>query len=148
MGFSSLRGVMRGWGNEKNAEDLSQWLRQHGFPATRPGNHIPARVRRTSRSRGRDDHGGIESVPNPPRVEVRRRPAQVDVPATLPEGTWEQLDQVDLEEILVTRVPMLKSCAVVCGSVSQSPYAKDIRQRRSVTEWQRIELGKHLHWCP
>ena len=42
LGFNSLRGVMRGWGIE-SPEGLSQWLRQHGFPATRPGNHIPAR---------------------------------------------------------------------------------------------------------
>ena len=41
MGFSSPRGVVRGWGIE-SPDDLSQWLRQHGFQATRPGNHISA----------------------------------------------------------------------------------------------------------
>ena len=40
LGFSSFRDVMRGWGIE-SPEGLSKWLRQHGFPATRPGNPHP-----------------------------------------------------------------------------------------------------------
>ena len=42
-GWSSLRSVMRTWGVD-SSEDLSQWLRSHGFAATQPGDRIPARV--------------------------------------------------------------------------------------------------------
>ena len=90
LGFSSLRDVMRGWGIE-SPEGLSQWLRQHGFPATRPGNHIPARGQEHILALGCTvdarialleavyvmitvDQSRTAGVPNPPTVEVRRRP--------------------------------------------------------------------------
>ena len=77
-------------------------------------------------------------VPNPPRVEVRRRPAQ-DVPATLPEGTWEQLDQVDLEEILLMRVPMLKSCPYFLRGRLRECFAVTLRERyRAKTVGDRV----------
>ena len=116
----------------ENPEGLSQWLRQHGFPATCPargqehifalGCTVDARVVlleavyvmitvEQSRTVG---------VPNPPTVTVRR-PARPGRPCC--QKGHEQLDQVDLAEICLMRVPMLKSCpffcVVDCGSVSQ-----------------------------
>ena len=43
LGWSSLRGVPRGWG-VLSREDLTGWMREHGNPGARPGNHITARV--------------------------------------------------------------------------------------------------------
>ena len=43
VGWSSLTEVMRGWGIQ-DREDLSIWLRNHGFAGTAPGNHIAARA--------------------------------------------------------------------------------------------------------
>ena len=72
------------------------------------------------------DLSGSMEVPHPPRAEV---PAQVGVPATLPGGTWEQLDQVDLEEILLTRVPMLKSCPYFLRGRLRKCFAVTLRER-------------------
>ena len=43
LGWSSLRGVLRGWG-VLSREDLTGWMRGHGYPGARPGNHITARA--------------------------------------------------------------------------------------------------------
>ena len=41
LGWSSLRGVLRGWG-VCSREDLTVWLRERGYPGAQPGNHIIA----------------------------------------------------------------------------------------------------------
>ena len=42
-GWAALRSVMRSWGIHSQ-DQLTQWLRSRGFPATRPGHHISARA--------------------------------------------------------------------------------------------------------
>ena len=42
--------------------------------------------------------------------EVRRMGVRPEVPHSLPDGTWEQMDDVDLHEVFFLRIPMLKSC--------------------------------------
>ena len=68
-------------------------------------------------------------VPNPATVEVRRRPARVGVPLVLPEGAWEQLDQVDVVEICLMRVPMLKSCPHFLRGRLRECFATTWRER-------------------
>ena len=42
--------------------------------------------------------------------EVTRRVVRPEVPHSLPDGTWVQMDDVDLHEVFLLRIPMLKSC--------------------------------------
>ena len=66
-------------------------------------------------------------VPNPPTVAVRR-PARPGVPPMLPEGTWEQLDQVDVAETCLMRVPMLKSCPYFLRGRLRECFAMTLRR--------------------
>ena len=74
------------------------------------------------------------------RVVQRRTP-----PSTFPEGSWEQLDEVDLTDFFLLRQPMLKSC----------PHFMRVRFRQSfgavLAERQRAksvgdELGESRAW--
>ena len=67
-------------------------------------------------------------VLNPPTVAVRR-PARPGVPPMLPEGTWEQLDQVDVAETCLMRVPMLKSCPYFLRGRLRECFAMTLRER-------------------
>ena len=130
IGFNCLREGMRSWGISSQ-EDLSQWLRHQGFPATRPGTIYPPEHRNTSSMQklgempashfskavyvlitvDRSRRSNVRVPPVVARLEVRRRRATgFEVPPTLPEGTWEQMDHVDLQETFLLRIPMLKSC--------------------------------------
>ena len=127
--WEALQEVMRSWGIRAR-EDLSDWLGQHGFPRSSPGSHVPARAQerliheaccRDARVAlletvcvaialhfGRTTHNvhdAPESLSTPVRGRVLNpRPQQVT-----PES-WEQLDQINMEELFLLRVPMLKSC--------------------------------------
>ena len=128
--WEALREVMRSWGIRAR-EDLSDWLGQHGFPRSSPGSHVRARAQERliheaccrdarvalletvcvaialhlRRSTTHNVHDAPERSSAPVRGRVPNpRPQQVT-----PES-WEQLDQVNIEELFLLRVPMLKSC--------------------------------------
>ena len=109
---------MRSWGV------LSEWLTRNGFPATQPGHHIVARAQRRSFSRqvqGRRKSGSVGIRIRDIDIERRSPASQRDVnreayephstaiPAAVPRESWEQMDQTNLEEALLRRVPMSKS---------------------------------------
>ena len=123
LGWSSLRGVLR----VHSREDLTVWLREHGYPGAQPGNHITARAQehlfhrasgvdarvsllevafvtivlhmgRQGRESGR---AAIGSVPSMPTNSTAERIGEVD---------WSQLDFFSLEELFLLQVPMLRSC--------------------------------------
>ena len=115
VGWIALRQVMRSWGVESELE-LSTWLGNHGFPATRPGIHLNGRAQEyilnagcredarvallecvfvaltleEGRHRPRDPPAGSGS----PGVRMRR----TGVPMEVPSGSWAQMDRIDLEE--------------------------------------------------
>ena len=126
LGWSALCGVLRGWG-AFSREDLTVWLREHGYPGAQPGNHITARapehllhrasgvdarvslleaafvtivlrMGRQGRESGRVATGTMPSMPNNRTAE---RTGEVD---------WSQLDVFSLEELFLLQVPMLPSC--------------------------------------
>ena len=167
---SALRQVMRSWGVESELE-LSTWLGNHGFPATRPGNHINGRAQEyilsawcredarvallecvlvaltleEGRHRPRDvpPSGGKS-----PGVRMRR----TGVPMEVPSGSWAQMDRVDLEEEFLRRAPMLKSCPHFlrarfrhCASLSH--FRKDAEPSWLGIPSVKSELGKHSVWC-
>ena len=123
LGWASLRNVLRRWG-VTTREGLSDWLGENRFPRTVPGNHISARAQ---------DHIFGEAIRMDARVslleavfvliaiqlgmEVSVRPHTETVP-TVPAGmpqeitraTWELFDDVNVSEMFMMRVPMLKSC--------------------------------------
>ena len=125
-GWAALRHAMRSWGVNSDAE-LSGWLSRSGFPATRPGHHIGGRVQEfilTTACREDVRVGLLEvvfvvltlnegrrqtsdaAVPLIPRASVWC----TAIPTSVPRDSWEQLDDVDLEEVFLRRTPMLRSC--------------------------------------
>ena len=126
VGWTALRAVLRSWCIGSEAE-LSTWLGNHGFPATRPGNHITARAPEhiLTTACGEDARVALlESVFVALTLEdvrcfeqfldvMRRSAARIrrsEVPIEVPSGSWVSMDQVDLEEEFLRRTPMLKSC--------------------------------------
>ena len=126
-GWVSLRAVLRTWGIQER-EHLTAHLRRQGFPATQPGNHISARAQEPLLSEAcqvdarvalvevvcmnvaiclgqelvvpevaRPHHEGI-----PVRHQRQREAAQ--------ESSWHQLDQLNLEDCFLTKVPTLRKC--------------------------------------
>ena len=127
-GWAALRFAFRCWGVNSDVE-LSGWLSRNGFPATRPGHHISGRAQEfilTSACRedarvallevvfvvitlneGRNQtpaEGDV--VPPIPRASI----GGTGIPTSVPRDSWEQLDNVDLEEVFLRRTPMLRSC--------------------------------------
>ena len=115
---------MRTWSVD-NREDLSQWLRSHGFAATQPGNHIPARVQEAlSQEVCRIDARVVlleamfvQLVLHFGRYTVVSRGAEPgtnqSAPATrtmVESSRWAQMDDVDSTECMLRRIPMLKTC--------------------------------------
>ena len=84
-------------------------LGRQGFPRTAPGNHISARAARThfQRSKRRRRQSGVaRSSVRVGHIAERTRFGGFQ---RLIES-WEQLDSVDLREVFLQRVPILKSC--------------------------------------
>ena len=105
---------MRSWGI-MHVDDLTEWLRNHGLPATRPRQHLSATAQEFILQEGcRTDarvalletvlvlttlHQGWVSGVTAARTipaALPRRSRVCPIPAVLPTGSWEQLDEVDL----------------------------------------------------
>ena len=129
-GWTALRQAMRSWGVESELE-LSEWFGNQGFPAARPGSHISARGQEHVLTEWcREDarvalleyvfvaitleNGRQRPREFPPSARVQGYPTirnrRVGVPTDVPQDSWAQLDDVDLEVEFLRRVPMLKSC--------------------------------------
>ena len=122
----------------EDRSDYSKWLGRRGFPRTTAGNHISARVQEVILSeasaidarvalveaacvaitlcRGR---AGAVRVPEvfPP---VPRRTRQTEITAE----SWAQLDLVDLSEVFLERIPMVKSCPSFAIALRERHRAK------------------------
>ena len=130
LGWVALREVFRNWG-VRTREDLTNWLGTHGHPRSSPGSHLAARTQEFILSAACDrdarvalleavfavivvDMGRAIAVPSCPhpvsRVPMITRRGQVLVPTEITTDSWGQLDQVDLDEIFLMRVPILKNC--------------------------------------
>ena len=134
-------------------DDLSNWLGSQGFPRSTPGSHISARAQDfifgeasvvdarcslleavfvlVTLNVAREMTGSVE-VPVqqvPPSAPVRGPPS---VPSDFPLECWQQLDSMNLSEVFLQRIPMLKSCPrflrAGCGSASGWHCAKDVVQ--------------------
>ena len=128
-GMFALRQVFRSWGITCR-EQFTEWLRREGFQATLPGNHIGARTQEALLSRACVEDARVallESVfvamvlhvGRQSRVPFGGSPAAAAAPPNpipVSEG-WAQLDTVDLQEELLSRVPMLKSCPLASRKV-------------------------------
>ena len=124
VGFAALRTAMRSWG-VSSPLDLSRWLRDQGFASTQPGNHIPARAQEFlfGEACRFDARVALEAVfvhvtlhigeqmavpPNSVPANVTR---QVEAGTAVSESQrWAHLDSVGLNDWMLRRVPMLKTC--------------------------------------
>ena len=52
-----------------------------------------------------------------------------EVPHSLPDGTWEQMDDVDLHEVFLLRIPILKSCPYFLRGRLRECFATTLRER-------------------
>ena len=124
---------MRSWGISCT-EQLTTWLRSHGFPATRPGHHISARaqefiIHEACRADARlalletvfvlitlhqGRASGVPPVTRASHTATRRRVSAV--PSEVPGRCWEQLDQVNLAEWFLKRIPMSLPSRKVAGT--------------------------------
>ena len=52
-----------------------------------------------------------------------------EVPHSLPDGTWEQMDDVDLHEVFLLRIPILKSCPYFLRGRLRECFATILRER-------------------
>ena len=135
LGWVALREVFRNWG-VRTREDLTNWLGTHGHPRSSPGSYLAARTQELilSAACGSDarvalleavfvaivvDMGRAIAVPSCPhpvsRVPMTTRRGQVRVPTEITADSWGQMDQVDLDEMFLMRVPMLKNCPHFLG---------------------------------
>ena len=126
-GWNALRAVLRGWGVTER-EGLSTWLRNNGFAATVPGNHIAARAQEFIFSEAIAADARVAlleavyvcytvhvsrqlAVPPTIRESPRSRVVQRRTsPSSFPDGSWEQMDDLDLSDLFLMRIPMLRSC--------------------------------------
>ena len=119
------------WG-VRFGEDLSCWFREHGFPGAQPGNHFSARAQervlqqasavdaRVALSEsvfvtvalhmGRHEHvEGAVPATGPTRAAPCSR-GRLPIAGPVPSASWKSLDSVNLEDIFLERVPVLRSC--------------------------------------
>ena len=54
----------------------------------------------------RQTSDAAEAVPSIPRASI----GGTGIPTSVPRDSWEQLDDVDLEEVFLRRTPVLRSC--------------------------------------
>ena len=116
---------MRSWG-VSSPPDLSRWLRDQGFASSQPSNHIPARAQEFLIGEAcRFDarvallegvfvrvtlHMG-EQMAVPPDSVPANVTRQVEAGTVVRESQrWAQLDAVGLNDWMLRRVPMLKTC--------------------------------------
>ena len=162
VGWTALRGVLRMWGVDAQLQ-LSNWLRNQGFAATRPGHHIPARAQERILSQacevdarvalleavfvtivlhlGRES--GIPAVTRDRAPEVRR--IRQSVPATVPSESWAQLDQVNLQDWFARRCPMLKTCPYFMRGRLRQSLAVALRERSRAKDVGDV-VGEERAW--
>ena len=119
IGWLALREVMRSW-SIVSREGLTQWLRREGFQAVQPGNHIGARVQEALLGRACSEDARVALLESLCVALVLRTGREIRVEPALAAteapprdsvlGGWAQIGEVDLQEELLNRVPMLKSC--------------------------------------
>ena len=90
-GWIALREMMRMWEIEDRS-DLSEWLGRRGFPRTTAGNHISARVK--------------EVILSEEQSKIQRLFSQF--PGE--QGKLTSQRSLDLSEVFLERIPMLKTC--------------------------------------
>ena len=126
--WCSLRDVFRLW-NIFDRGDRTIWLQGQGFAATQPGNHIPARAQEFVLSSAcRVDarvallevvyvqavhHTAqqmtVPRIRGPVRESHRQHPPRTRNATPLGNG-WAELDDIDVEDVFLQHIPMLKSC--------------------------------------
>ena len=97
---------MRSWGVNSEAE-LSDWLGRNGFPATQLGHHIVAGAQEhilTAEWQGRRKSSSA-------RRNTHERRHNTD-------HSWEQMDQINLEESFLRRVSDVAESLISCGDGS------------------------------
>ena len=123
IGWDAFREALRSWGVNSEVE-LSDWLGKNGFPATQPG-HIVARAQEHILTAGwRVDarvgllesasvtltlSEGRQRASGTSRRHTNERRHSTAIPAEVPRENWEQMDQINMEEVFLRRVPMLNS---------------------------------------
>ena len=149
-GWRALRGVFRLWSIEER-EDLTVWLRGHGFAGTRPGNHIAARAQEFILSEAcRVDArvallevtyvaavlhiGRMTGGPrgDTPRAIIQRPccpAARGSRNGSVPASSWQELDAVNVEDVFFRRVPMLRSCPRFLRGRFRECFSLGLRER-------------------
>ena len=160
-GGISLRKVMRGCGIQER-EDLSIWFRNNGFAATAPRNHIASRAQEFLLSEAVAIDARVAlfeavyvcitlhtsrqlAVPHHVTEVSRRVVHRGTSPSTFPEGSWEQLDQVDLTDFFLLRLAMLKSCPHFLRARLRESFGTALAERhraKSVGD----EVGESRAW--
>ena len=147
IGWCSLRDVFRLW-NVFDRGDLTIWLKEQGFAVTQHGNHIPARAQEivlssACRVDARDAllevvyvravlHTAQQMTVPRVRGPVRESHRQHFLPtrnATLPGNGWAELDDINVEEVLLQRITMLKSCPRFLRGRLRESFAWGLRER-------------------
>ena len=162
VGWTALRGVLRMWAVDAQLQ-LSDWLRNQGFAATRPGHHIPARAQERILSQACEVDArvalleavfvttvlhlgrlsGIPAVTRDRAPEVRR--IRQSVPATVPSASWAQLDHVNLQDWFARRCPMLKTCPYFMRGRLRQSLAVALRERSGAKDGGDV-VGEERAW--
>ena len=113
IGLVALRHATRSWGRKFRSR-FDRLARGNGFPATQPGHHIVARAQEhilTTGCRVDAGVGLLESafVTLTLNEGCRRGMSERTHCTIIPRDSWEQMDQINLEEAFLRRTPMLKS---------------------------------------
>ena len=147
-GWNALRAVLRCWGVTER-EGFSTWLRNNGFAATVPGNHIAAKAQEFifSEAIAADARVALlEAVYVCYTVHVSRqlavlltirespRPRVVQrrtSPSSFPDGFWEQMDDLDLRDLVLMRTTIVALTFYErgCDRVSAQLWRRDIVPR-------------------
>ena len=162
VGSESLRHAMRSW-SINSEEDLSDWFGRSGFPATRPGNHIPGRAQEHIMTVSCQvdarvaflecvvvaltlDEGRQRPPNNTSRSHHGARTRDTGIPLEVLRSSWDVMDEVNLEEVFLSRTPMLRSCpAFLRGRfrpVSALLFGRDAEPNWLGTQWRKRGLGR------
>ena len=154
---------LRSW-TINSEEELSAWLGRSGFAATRPGNHIPNRAQEHIVTVGCQVDARVallecvfvaltldEGRQRPPPNNTNRshqgtRTRDAGVPSEVPSTSWEGMDEVNLEEVFLSRTPMLKSCPVFFVDVSTIVSVWLYGKKGTEQSWQVMQWREERAW--
>ena len=161
IGWMALREVMRAW-RVTTPDELSTWLRNRGFLATRPGQqfvsegtgiHFPRRLRLgrpcgTVGDSVRVNHIGARSCKRNSTSEQcgpkcyqknsnQRHPSR---------GPTKKLDEVDQFEWFLARIPMLKSCPHFIRGRLRQCWAVALRERHRARQVHDNAAAERRAW--